>query len=266
MKFQEVLREYFGYAPLPLAIERSWEIVLMSRNPIIGPVLDLGCGEGLFAKFLPGTPFEFGLDPDRKELDRARKYGVYHETLNTAGSSIPLKTGSISTVFSNSTLEHIHNLGPVVEEIYRVLESDGRVLLTLPTDKFDRYTLVSLILEKIGSRKLAKRYRDCFNWFWAHYNYKTPQEWESFFASYGFQTTQVFGYGKKWQCVLNELMAPFSIFSYMNKKLFNRWTISPKLKGIFLSPLRKIFEKLSLDFEEDLDKSGLVYFELIKAK
>lgn len=264
MKFSETLKVYLQYAPNALAVERSWEIELLSKENFERPILDIGCGEGIFGRILTSVPIEFGLDPNAKELSRAKKLGAYKQLIHANGAHIPLENDSIQTVISNSTLEHIPNLDEVMIEIHRVLKRKGHLYVTLPTDKFDHYAIVSLALDSLGLTNLASRYRKQFNRFWAHYNFMHPHQWEEYFNGLGFEAEKKIGYGKKWACVLNESTVPFSIIAFINKKVLNKWTLSNTLKYYYSAPLRKIFEKTSSSFIEDLNSAGLIYFKLVK--
>lgn len=264
MNFKESLKVYLQYAPTALAVERSWEVELLSRESFVHPILDIGCGEGIFGKILTTTPIDFGLDPNARELSRAKKHGAYEQLIHASGNSIPLENESIHTVISNSTLEHIRNLDEVISEIHRVLKNTGHLYVTLPTNKFDHYAIIPMVFDKFGLTTLSSRYRKQFNRFWAHYNFMHPDEWEQYFRSRGFVVEDKIGYGRKWSCVLNESTVPFSIIAFLNKKIFNKWTISMKIKRLYSFPIRKAFEKTSSIFVEDLDKSGLVYFKLVK--
>ena len=264
MKFTETLKVYLQYAPNALAVERSWEIELLSKENFVRPILDIGCGEGIFGRILTSVPIEFGLDPNAREISRAKKLGAYQQLINANGANIPLEDDSIQTVISNSTLEHIPNLDEVMIEIHRVLKIQGHLYVTLPTNNFDHYAIASLTLERVGLTNLALRYRRQFNRFWAHYNFMHPHQWEKYFNSLGFEVEEKIGYGKKWACVLNEFTAPFSIIAFINKKVMNKWTFSNRFKLFYSTPLRKIFEKTSSSFIEDLDKAGLIYFKLVK--
>jgi SAM-dependent methyltransferase len=264
VKFTDSLKVYLQYAPNALAVERSWEIDLLSKENFEHPILDIGCGEGIFGRVLTSVPIEFGLDPNTRELSRAKKLGAYKQLIHANGDNIPLDNDSIQTVISNSTLEHIPDLDRVVMEIHRVLKSKGHLYVTLPTDNFDHYAIASLALDRLGLTNLASQYRKQFNRFWAHYNFMNPHQWEKYFNGLGFEVVEKIGYGKKWACVLNEATVPFSIIAYINKKVLNKWTISKRFKQFYSSPLRKIFEKTSSSFIEDLDSAGLIYFKLVK--
>ena len=75
------LLDYLFETPTPLAIERSWECSLLSRQTLQKPILDVGCGDGIFAKVLSKTEMEVGIDPNPIEIERAAKVGIYKELL-----------------------------------------------------------------------------------------------------------------------------------------------------------------------------------------
>ena len=92
----------------------------------------------------------------------------------------------------------------------------------------------------------------------------SPVEWENYFRNHGFRVQTKIGYGKKWSCVLNELTVPLSLLGFVHKKIFNRWTLSEKVRGYYSMPAKLFFMKCHADFRENPSKSGLIYFELTK--
>src|SRR3954447_20907977 len=94
------LANYTAKTPLALAFERTLECRILSQGNFARPVLDLGCGDGIFASILFAEPIDTGLDPDKQELEQARRTGVYNELIACAGSKIPKPDGSYQTVFS----------------------------------------------------------------------------------------------------------------------------------------------------------------------
>ncbi len=261
------LLRYMHVAPLPLAIERSWECELLSSKEFTGPILDIGCGEGIFAHnlFDNDTKIDVGIDPNERELDRTKELSQYKELIKCFGDKIPKESGSYKTIFSNSVMEHIVDIEPVLQEAERLLANDGVMYLTLPTDKFDRFTIVNLILSGLGLEKLAVKWRKFSNKFWAHYHYYTPGEWEKMFHRNGFKLVEKVEYGSKLQCMLNDLMTPFCFPAFLVKKMTNKWFLSTKLRkfttGLFYAPLFKYIAKLK---KPHSGESGLVFFALKK--
>ena len=127
----QLILDYVAKAPIALALERSVESTLFSNIKFVEPVLDIGCGDGIFAALTFKNPITYGLDPNKRELICAKNSNAYENLICAYGNEIPLKDNLVGTVFSNSVLEHIKDLGPVFEEIYRVLKPGGLFVLIL---------------------------------------------------------------------------------------------------------------------------------------
>jgi SAM-dependent methyltransferase len=229
-----------------------------------GPILDLGCGDGVFAQVLFASPIDTGIDPNSRELARARQSRMYSELLQSPGHAIPKPDGYYRTIFSNSVLEHIPDLAPVFREIYRLLAVDGRFYMTVPAPNFEHYTVLSQLLTALGFSGLAGRYREfCSKVLWRQSHYYTVAGWEKLVSDFGFKVIDSFSYDPKRVCLLNDCLYPFSLAEVINKKLFNRWTLLPWLRRIFLFPL-SIFAQHVLKDAEKAEDGGLVFLALTK--
>ena len=223
MRFkQNFLYNYLQEAPIALAVERSLECAILSKQAFPRPILDIGCGEGLFSFILFAEKIDLGIEPDARELERAKEYGAYQELLQCYGDQIPRPDGSFATIFSNSVLEHIPQLRPVLAEAYRLLRSGGRFYLTVPTDMFDKYSVLYQLLSLFRLNLLAENYRRFFNKFWKHFNYHQRAEWEEIFRASGFKIVETKEYDSKVGCLFNDFLAPFALLSFILKKTTNR--------------------------------------------
>ena len=221
------LERYVMEVPVPLALERAVECGILSRRRFERPVLDLGCGDGIFADVLFAEPIETGVDPLEFELDIARTKGVYDELLCCYGNEIPKPDGSYATVFSNSVLEHIPDLDPVLTEVNRILRPGGAFYVTIPTHRFDTRTIGSVILSTFRARKLAARWRAMFRRFWNLYNVEHPDAWRARFERAGFVVEETFEYEPTSLYLLKESLMPFSVPGAVSKRVANRWVIVP---------------------------------------
>ena len=101
---RDFLRRYMSVAALALAFERVLECRILSFMPFERPILDFGCGEGLFAKMLFAEKVDTGIDPNPKEIERARELDIYLELIVCKDDRIPKPDGHYRTIFSNSVV------------------------------------------------------------------------------------------------------------------------------------------------------------------
>jgi ubiquinone/menaquinone biosynthesis C-methylase UbiE len=264
MKFkQDFLFNYSQNAPLALAIERSIECEIMSRQQFTRPILDIGCGDGLFAFILFNERIDLGIDPNPRELKQAREYGMYKELIQCPGSDIPKDSGSFRTVFCNSVLEHIQGLQSVLDEAYRLLAPGGKLYATIPTDKFDHYSLLYQIFSFMGLSKSAEDYRRLYNSFWKHINYHSKDEWMTIFSDSGFEEIASQEYASRAVCSIDDFLVPFAFVSFITKKTTNRWILSPRLRKYYIYPLYLTANHLVKEFEKG-NNGGIAFFSLLK--
>ena len=260
----EVVTDYVGHAPLALTFERVMECRILNAQQFVQPVLDIGCGEGLFAKILFADKIDTGIDPNPRELERARELGGYVELIQCEGDAIPKPDAHYQTIFSNSVLEHIPDLSPVLKEAYRLLAPGGRMYITVPSDRFDQYTWISQGLATFGLNSLLRQFSNFFNRFWAHHHFYTPERWAQLARDANFEVVEVYTYAPIQVCLLNSLLVPFSIPALLTKKLLNRWTFFPKLRRILLYPVIAL-GRIVLRGAEHCEDGGLVFLSLRKA-
>lgn len=263
MKFKtDYLFNYLKVAPFPLALERNMECRILSRQNFERPILDIGCGEGLFAKILFDEKIDVGIDPNKSELNRAKQFDMYEELICCYGDNILKPDKSFNSIFSNSVLEHIPDLEPVLKEANRLLSDSGNFYVTLPTNLFDQYSVINQIFLKFGLTKSASKYRKFYNTFWRHYHFYDERGWTEIFERNGFTVLSSFRYGAKSDCVLNDFLVPFTIPAYLIKKLFNVWTLFPGIRSIIIKPLSFLLS--SNRKNNDIPDGGLIFFHLKK--
>lgn len=264
MKFNEnILERYLSLAPIPLAFERYLEARIYQRHTFQRPILDIGCGEGLFVKVLFTEKIDTGIDPNPRELLRARALGGYEELIECTGDAIKKPDEYFNTIFSNSVLEHIADIAPVFREAYRLLAPGGKFYVTVPSNRFDEFSIVNQALYAIGLRSLAAKFRSFFNRFWQHYHFYTPDGWSALAQRAGFKVTEIHTYGAKRMCLLNDFLAPFSLVSFVIKRLANRWVILPGLRRVVMAPVALVGYRL-LEGGDIARDGGLVFMELTK--
>jgi SAM-dependent methyltransferase len=259
----QLILSYAAKTPVALALERSVESTLFSRVKFIEPVLDIGCGDGIFASLTFKNPITYGLDPNKRELICAKNSNAYENLICAYGDEIPLNSNSVGTVFSNSVLEHIQDLGPVFEDIYRVLKPGGLFVFTIPSERFDSYSNLNIIFEKLNLGFIAMKYRNFYNSFWRHYNFMSKDDWIKWVTSYGFELNHAFSYNPKSNCKLNDAFAVLGLPAKINKVLFNRWTFFSAFRSWYLRPFVKMLQPFLKNATYDVE-GGLVFISVAK--
>lgn len=147
-----------------MELSMLWEV----KDLFARPVLDLGCGDGLFsALFLP--KIEAGIDLDGEVLEKVRPLGVYQELKQAdATKHIPFNDSHFGTVVANSVVEHIPDTESLLKEVSRVLAPEGVFVFTTYTDDFTHY------LERFFGPKEAARINERIY----HTSLYQPEKWQ----------------------------------------------------------------------------------------
>ncbi len=180
----ELLRVYW-FAP-PVALWRAVELRTAAVETYERPILDLGCGDGLVGDVLfgPGGA-DVGFDPWEAQLRQAARLTTYRWLQQADGHCMPYPDHIFATLFSNSVLEHIPSVAPIMREAGRVLRPGGRFIFTVPSDAFRHFLYYAHVRLAAGDTAGAERYAAEVDGWLAHYHYHSPQEWADLLAEGG---------------------------------------------------------------------------------
>ena len=133
----------WGFKYISLYFFRSIELNKLrqcsSNYTFLGPILDLGCGDGIFTKQFFGEGRNIiGIDNSPSELSKNK---CNTQIILVDACNMPFENESFNTVFSNCVIEHIPNLTQLLNEVSRVLKKDGLFVFTVPSDNFKYYLL-----------------------------------------------------------------------------------------------------------------------------
>ena len=108
-------------------IPKYYEIkaVYRWRGYISKKCLDLGCGHGLYTKILYAQKNE--IESVKIDLE-----GKTHPDVICNAEKLPFEKQTFNVVYSFQVLEHIRDIDKAIQEIRRVLKSDGKLLITVP--------------------------------------------------------------------------------------------------------------------------------------
>jgi SAM-dependent methyltransferase len=183
---EDILWRNLRELPYFRSILRAVESGLVRQIELPEPVLDLGCGDGHFASVTYDHRLDVGLDPSIQPMHEARMRGVYKMLVQADGASSPFASETFSSALSNSVLEHIPHLDPVLHDLARVLKPGAPFVFTVPNPGYERMLGIAAILERIRFPSLAGAYRTWFNRMSRTVNLFYEDEWERRLRGAGF--------------------------------------------------------------------------------
>ena len=217
------------------ALLRAVEADFYSDLPMPAPVLDLGCGDGHFASVTFDRTLTIGLDPWWDPIREAQSRAQYQWLTHASGASTPFARESFSTIISNSVLEHIEDLQPVLQEVSRILKPGGWFYFCVPSQQFRKYLSVARFLDKLRATWLAEFYRRLFDRISRHYYYHSPTDWTSQLAQTGLVVKNWWAYFSPAALTALEWGHPLGLPSVLAKKLTGRWLLVPRRWNLFLT-------------------------------
>ena len=236
-KLKDFLDLHLRDLPYFRALLRAVEARFYVDIDLPGPILDLGCGDGHFASLAFDHPIQIGLDPWWGPLKEASGRNVYQYLICAAGDQMPFPRDYFSSAVSNSVLEHIANLDPVIKDTARVLKPGAAFVFCVPNHRFLDSLSISRWLDKIRIPTLADHYRGFFNRISRHYQCDPFDVWQSRLGQYGFTIEDNWDYFSPRALQVLEWGHYFGLPSWLSKTLFDKWIIAPQKWNLFFTDL-----------------------------
>lgn len=191
--------------------EAYWRIIELAEVrrhlPLPKPLLELGCGDGVFTS-LVGLRVDHAIDLQANAVARA---GALTDTYARVSQldvhdAADSDLGRFRGIFSNSVLEHVPNLDPVLRACRELLLPGGTLLITVPLiDMNDHLAVRNPTYARFRQRQLQ------------HHNLLGIEAWRLHLESAGFTDVQVSGYLSAASCRYwdrLDLVASFGIGRY----------------------------------------------------
>jgi 2-polyprenyl-3-methyl-5-hydroxy-6-metoxy-1,4-benzoquinol methylase len=118
-----------GNPRIKIMLEMANSLRLTDKN-----ILDIGCYDGTFLSLLKNQGNKlFGLDASDWAIAEARKKGLkIHQYFFNDQAHLPFDDNSIDIIIAGEIIEHIYDTDFFLEEIRRVLKSNGKLLISTP--------------------------------------------------------------------------------------------------------------------------------------
>lgn len=242
----DLLWQHLKELPAFRALLRSVEARLyQDLIPLDEPALDMGCGDGHFASVAFPRPLAVGIDPAGSTLREACDRNTYGITAQALGSAIPLPDKSMATVVSNSVLEHIPDVQPVLAEIARVLKPGGQFIFCVPSEHFTELLLFTQTFRRLGLEGLSRSYERYFDRISRHHHCDGVGIWRSRLAEANLRLLDSFYYFSEQALHALDLGHYLGVPSLLAKVIFKRWILAPYRWNLALTErwLRPLYEE-----------------------
>jgi len=173
-------------------------------------ILDIGAGNSPWKSFMPNTINYVGLD-----ISNASEFNMRQndDIIYYSGSTFPFPDNKFKYALCVEVMEHVPDTGVFLSEIYRCLEPDGKIILTVPWS--------------------ARRHH------LPHDYYRfTPEALEYIFESSGFIDVEIYERGNDLAVVFNKILCVIQGLLFTKRKILLPITIPI---GLILLPSWLIF-------------------------
>ncbi len=256
-RWRRVLRGHLQQVPAFRALIRTIECRLIAEAGRLEPrLLDVGCGDGLFAAFAFDHPVAAGIDADASRLSEARLRGRHAICVRARAEHLPFAAGAFSTVVANCVLEHVEGLDAALGEIARVVRVDGRVVFGVPGPRFGPFLWVSTQLTRVGAHRLADAYARWFHRHSVHHHVHDAGVWRRRLEHHGFVVDRVRPYMSRRAHALFDLAHYASVARLVRWRLTGRWVSHPD------GPVNRWWEHLlARHVVDDPEEGAYLFFE-----
>ena len=128
---RQALYKSFGYD-----VDKERDFILEQAKPLCGRILEAGTGKGHFALALAKAGYSFVTFDISPEEQRFAKLNIAHFGFEKQvdfrienGERTSFADGSFDTVFSVNVLHHLRNPYQVIDELIRLISSQGKLIL-----------------------------------------------------------------------------------------------------------------------------------------
>jgi SAM-dependent methyltransferase len=235
---------YFPYTPAALCIKECARLSALRRHACPGPILDVGCGDGLFARVAFESEEVWGIDIDANEGRWAAASNAYSQVILGDVTRARLPEAFFSTCVANCSLEHVPRIDLALRNIARSLRPGGKAYLFVPNRDWARKLVSYRVLRGIGQDDFAEFLRSSIDSFFKHHHLYDEAGWREIVNSSGMDVEAVEPVGSTASTVAFEALLLPSLAGWANKHLTSRWTNFPRFRKAFAAPVHAMVERL----------------------
>jgi SAM-dependent methyltransferase len=247
--------KYFPHAPTALCIKECARLAALRELEVEGPILDVGCGDGLFAKVAFEHAEVWGIDIDGTEGRWAQASRAYTQIILGDITKAKLPTSFFKTCVANCSLEHVRDIQAALATIAGSLVPGGKAYLFVPNRDWASKFMTVRVLGALFGRKAGRLLQDGIDEFFQHHHLYDEQGWREVVARSPLEVVEIKPVLSTATTVAFEAFLLPSLLGWANKKLTTRWTNFPGIRRA-AAPLAYVFAKGALLAANDDEKSA----------
>ncbi len=223
---------YYRFSPAALAVRESVRLAAVRDIAVDEPILDIGCGDGLFAGMaFPGKQV-WGIDINPAEISRASATDSYRTLICGNICEVDLPKRFFHSAIANCSLEHVPDLRAALANIRSSLVPGARFLLIVPAPDWTRHMAVPELLARAGLAGLGRRYGSALDRVFHHHHLHGEDWWGDRLRDADFATEEVRPIVTRSSSWVFDLLLPPSSLGWLVKKATGRWVVAPRLREL----------------------------------
>lgn len=226
----EDFTRYFPHAPAALCIKECARLTALRRYDCVGPILDVGCGDGLFAKIAFGTEEVWGIDIDANEGRWAQASHAYQQIVIGDITRARLPEAFFATCIANCSLEHVPALDAALRNICHSLQPGARAYLFVPQRDWASAMWSVRALRRLGAEPAARAVEASIDRTFRHHHLYDAPQWRELVSSAGFEVERIEPVLSSATTSAFEAFLVPSLAGWLNKRLTTRWTNFPRAR------------------------------------
>ena len=248
-EIERICEQQLFHLPYFRGMLRSVEQSFYEQQELEEPIYDLGAGDGHFAWALFDNEKVIGVDPWWQPLMEAKAKKVYPLLVQAEGAHVPLQSASIGSAISNSVLERIADVQPVLEEVARVLKPGGKFYFAVPNRRFVTDLWGMKVLSYLGLGGMAVAYSRFFKKISRHINLDPPEVWLERLRKAGFDQVEYWNYFPVDAMHKLERGHAAGLPNLLWKRLFGKWILFKNRKNPFI-PFDEVVRLVANPYDE----------------
>jgi SAM-dependent methyltransferase len=238
--------EYFPHVPAALAIKECVRLKRIKELPVVGPVLDVGCGDGLFTTLAYPELDTWGIDVSESEAARAQSSRAYKHVIcrSVTDPASALPEMFFATCIANCSIEHVPDLDTALRNIRRTLRPSGLFYLTVPRRDWTETLPLRRALTKIGLGDLGRAYGAALDSQFVHHHLYDGPGWAARLSDAGFVDVEWEPLGSGGSQAAFEAWLLPSLAGYFTKRVTGRWILSPSPRRLYALPVFRAIKRL----------------------